>query len=217
MSDYGTLKSTIASEMSRSDLTTLIPLAIQEAIAHYSGHMFWFNQERATASTVASQEYYDLPLDFRKMHWLYVLSSDGSSSSEIEQVSMPTIEERYSSTLEGEPQMFSVWREEYRLWPIPDAVYTLKLFYAKELDELEDDADTNAWMIEGVNLIKYRAKYLLYMNKIRDENMATAMKVLEGEALKELRMTTQQFIQKPKLSMPRNMPVGSGGWDYRHG
>lgn len=216
--DYGSLVTEIENELTRgTSLTSLVQASIQEAIKHYEGRMFWFNQERATASTVASQEYYDLPSDFRKMHWLFVLASDGTYSTELAQETIPTIENTYLSTFTGEPYCFAVWREEYRLFPIPDAVYTLRLFYIKTFATLSATTDTNAWMVEGKNLVKYRAKYLLYMNKIRDQKMAEAMKILEQEALDDLNRTTAQIVQKPMLNIPSQMPTSSGSFDYRRG
>lgn len=215
--DYGGLQSEIQEEMTRgSVLNTLVKASIQEAIRHYSGRMFWFNQERATVPTVASQEYYDLPDDFQKMHWLFVLASDGTYSEELEQETIQTIENAWLSGFTGPPNAFAVWREEYRLHPTPDAVYTLRLFYVKKFTVLVNDADTNAWMVEGKSLIKYRAKYLLYMNKIRDQKMAEAMKILEQESLDDIQRTTAQIVQKPLLKMPSRMPVHSG-FDIRTG
>ena len=76
MSDLGTMENRIADELNRTDMTSYARTAIQTAIKHYEGNRFWFSENRATATTVSGQEFYDLPTDFREMDSLKVLISN---------------------------------------------------------------------------------------------------------------------------------------------
>lgn len=59
MADLATLKSRIASEIHRSDLTSAIAYAIGDAVKQYQSRRFAFNQTRGTFSTVVGTEFYD--------------------------------------------------------------------------------------------------------------------------------------------------------------
>src|SRR6185437_14409038 len=65
MASYLDLQTAIASDLTRSDLTSQIQSAVQDAIAQYETDRFWFNTTRSlTFNTVPGQSQYtgtDLP------------------------------------------------------------------------------------------------------------------------------------------------------------
>lgn len=186
MSDLGTMKTRIADELSRSDLTAQIALSITSAIDHYGKQRFFFNHERATASTVAAQENYALPDDFVKEEYFEV--TNGSHKERLKKVSYDEVRRRNSySTIQSVPQEYAIYDGQFWLSLIPNIVYTLTLAYIKKLTALSATDDTNAWMTDGENLIRSRAKWDLYTHVIKDREEAITMKYAETEALKELK------------------------------
>lgn len=178
MSDFGTMIDRIEDELIRSDLTTQVKKAVQSAIRHYSRERFYFNEGQWTASTVASQKMYAVPTglieadmmkitvngfeyELLKRDWNYLENVDTSP------------------TYTGQPTDWAYFADQFRLYPVPDAVYTLTLSGVKTLDALSADADTNAWMVEGEELIRARAKADVRVNVIQD---AAAIQELIGFA-----------------------------------
>src|SRR5690606_16496709 len=78
-----------------------------------------------------------------------------------------------NSASTGEPYAWSYYNQEIRLYPIPDGVYTIRLQLGNyRLTALASDSDTNAWLDEAYDLLKARAKYILYKNTIKDAALA---------------------------------------------
>lgn len=196
MSTFGTMTSRIADEMLRSDLTSQIQSAIQSAIRHYSGTRFWFNEATATTAdgfgpTASGTEYYSLPTDFQAVDTITATISDvyqlvPESFNEIDRI------QQSASYHTGQPWKYAIYRQMLRLYPIPDGTYTLRINYVKSLTALSADADTNAWMTDGEELIRCRAKRDVYIHVLEDQRMAEAMSKLESDALAQLRGRTAQ-------------------------
>lgn len=188
MVDFGTMRNRILTDLSRTssgDLTATAQDEINSAIAHYERRRFWFLEQRATASTVNTQEFYGLPPDFRDID---------SITINIDNWTYPLIERQYevledwfvkSATFTSHPTDFAIYDEQIRLYPIPNGVYVLTISYYKQLTALSGEADTNEWMVDGEELIRSRAEWVMNARKIKDFKQAQACKVLEDEALKE--------------------------------
>jgi hypothetical protein len=80
------------------------------------------------------------------------------------------INEWQSSTYQGQPADYTIYGGQLRIFPIPDAVYTLDLMGLARLgpNPLSADADTNGWMTDGAPIIRAQAEMLLYRDIIRD-------------------------------------------------
>lgn len=185
MSTYGTMQARIADEISRSDLSTQIQAAIQSAIAHYGKEPFYFNEQQATAPTVADQEYYDMPADIVEMQTLSIVVNSSKyvlNPRPFEWVEAISI----TSTTTGQPTDFTIFRQKFRLYPIPNAVYTLYIAYIRTLPTLAVSADTNAWMVTAEEMIRGRAKWDLHNNLTRNAIEAEKAKSLEMTAYRQL-------------------------------
>jgi hypothetical protein len=184
--DFGTLQNRIADELARADLTAQIQNAIQSAIRFHESERFWFNEAEATASTAAGQAAYAVPGDFLEADEL-TLTVSGNR--------FPMCPRGYdwyrgvslTNTSRGRPTDWSYYADQFWLYPVPDGIYTLTLSYLKRLSLLVAAGDTNAWMTGGEELIRARAKADLYANVIRDFDEAIAMRLMESDALANLR------------------------------
>src|SRR3990172_1684054 len=161
------MKTRIADEMVRDDLSSQISLAVSEAIKHWEGERFAFNEKRFRILTVAAQEYYDLvgPTLLSSSGGAVetgetVLEFDSIMCTTSGQQPYPLTErtqgwfDNEQGTSTGDPCDYGIFGDQLRLSPIPRGVATLDLFTLGRLKTLSADADTNAWMTDGEVLIR---------------------------------------------------------------
>lgn len=192
MTNYVTMQTRIADELVRDDISSQIQNAIQTAIKTWEGARFYFNEKRYLLSTVASQEYYN---------WTSMTNTMGSelgTGERLLEVDNARIEynsqwydliPRTMSWIEGmqvpaatytsEPYDYTIYGDQIRLSPIPDAVYTTTWYGLARLPTLSADSDTNAWMTEAEALIRNQAKLHLCLDVLADpEGAAEAEKAV---------------------------------------
>ena len=192
---YGALKTRIANEIADSTLSAEIILAIQSAIKFYERKEFWFNSKTGTFSTVAAQEYYaaaansDIPTLVKIGSPIKVTSS--GYKYDINIVPFAEIDAAQDGTLTWRPEAAAYFNEQIRLYPIPDAVYTVTMAYQYRLTTLSADADENAWTDDAEELIRQRAKMILAADVLRDADMYNAAKEFERDAYEALREETR--------------------------
>jgi hypothetical protein len=199
MSTLGTMKTRIADEIVRDDLSSQIANAITTAIAVWSPTRFHFNEKRYSLSTVASTEYYALSS---------LTNTDGSALDtdetlvEIDSVTLTYNNQPYplwdmtqqavdreqspSSLYTGQPSAYAIFADQIRLHPIPDAAYSCTLSGLARLGTLSSDAATNAWMTTGEALIRNQAKLIIYRDIVRDMDGVALAKDALREALEPL-------------------------------
>lgn len=194
--DYGSIQARIADEVKRSDLTSQIALEIQSAIQFYEKEQFWFSQSRSTLtfSTVASQEFYT---SSDNANIPYILELDAVTVTitgtrtpmefDLSYIDMEAISSMTTST--GQPSNVAYYAQQLRFYPIPDAIYPVRVSGTFKLSTLSLSADTNAWMVEGEELIRSRAKSAIYSRYIRNMEYASQARLEEKDALQMLRET----------------------------
>ena len=84
---------------------------------------------------------------------------------------------------EGQPTSYDYYGKQIRLYPIPDASYSAVVSGVYALAELSATTDTNAWMTDGEQLIRARAKWELLTHVIKDKEGADMMAEAEAKAL----------------------------------
>ena len=187
MSTFGTVRNRILSDLNRTsanDLTSSVETEINTAIAFYERRRFWFLEARATADTVAGQEYYALPEDFRDDDSLVIQAI--SNTYPLIKRTYEEIEQWFvQSSTTGQPTDYAIYDEQIRLYPIPNAQYTMTLSYYKQLSALSGEDNTNDWMVEAEGLIRARVEWVMFARKIRDYDAAQACKALEAEELEQ--------------------------------
>lgn len=178
----------IADEISRDDLASQTRLCIKSAIQHYQRKRFYFTEDYSTTfNTVASQEYYTSsdnaaipnfaevdslvitalgtrwPLDKRSKEWFDNISS--------------------TTTATGIPADWMYYAMQFRLYPIPDGVYSIRASGLKRLDEITQTASSNVFTSEGEALIRAAAKRILYTDYLKNDEDAMRAGVNEKIAL----------------------------------
>lgn len=197
MSTYGAMQDRIADELVRPDLSDQIRLSIKTAIAFYESKRFYFNEGRATLMTEAQREYYGLPLNFQKAEALSIERTSGHWNP-LTLRTWAWVEEqpRYNGNYNC-PTDYAVFAGQLRLFRIPDAAYRIQLGYAKSLPDVESASDTNAWFIDGEEIVRLHAKADLLMNVIRGQEAiaeASALKQFEKESADRLLVETSSRL-----------------------
>lgn len=199
MATLATLKSKIADDIARSDLSTQIGEEITAAIEEYEGERFWFNETRAyTFSTAVGTSDYTLaesaPIkDFIKVDWVKV--TIGTRVVELDRDDPDCIDDLVANfTGYGQPHSFAYYGDKFRLFPIPIAIYTVRVAGHYKLSALANDAASNAWTTEAYELIRAAAKVRLYALVIKNAEQAAICDQAKDRALAVLRAKTNDRI-----------------------
>ena len=99
----------------------------------------------ATFSTAATTKSYSLPSDFRFMRRLERYNaSDPNDIVKIDEIRFPRTEmgNEWPFGANGEPRRYVLRGNQIDLYPIPDAVYTLRIYYDQRQETFSDDSDT---------------------------------------------------------------------------
>jgi hypothetical protein len=203
---YVDMQTRIADDLVDTAVTTAqIKNAILTAVSDYDSARFFFNQKTATFSTVAAQEYYttaalsDIP---------NIVSIDSALitysgyKSQLVAVDYSTMDAEQDGTITSAPYWYAYYGQQIRLFPIPDAVYTVTLSYLYKFTTLSADSDTNAWMTDGEEMIRQAAKRRLALDTLRDPELAAICKSLEEDAYDGLLMETRLKLPNKKLAVP---------------
>lgn len=198
MSTFLTMQTRIANEIVRSNMNARIQEAIQSAISFYENDRFYFNEFRPTNpttpqfSTVSGQAYYTSS-DWSDIPYLLEIDSAVVNIASGQRYDLTVTTQEAIDALavgttsdEGQPVSYAYYARALRIYPTPDGVYGMYFSGVKKLAALSADADTNAWMVEGEELIRCRAKWSLYTHNIGNLERAGAMKAAEMDALRAL-------------------------------
>lgn len=207
MTTLTVMKDRIKREFRNRAIDTQIAEAISTAIAQYDGERFWWNEGRQTTfPTVQGQEFYTETnmgiTRLWKIDYLNLYVGDNPFTLYVE--NDPERLERLSmnNTQTGQPRYYSFYGGQLRLYPGPDAVYTVRLGgVLSQAAPASDDETGNVWMTHAEYLIRMRAKYEILTNVILDdpEQAQTCAAAVEME-LDRLKKRTAQRVQ-------------SGGWN----
>lgn len=200
MTTYGALKTRIADELARSDLTSQIVLAIDGAIKFYQPERFWFNDATASFSTVAGTDTY-AQLNIVEQIDSLTVTVNGAREPLL-RVTFQEMEALYGSGTRGIPTHYCVYDELVRLSPVPDAVYTMRIATVTNYVDWSpytvplSDAATSPWTDEAEELIRLHAKVDLLENVIRDVAAfaeADRLRMREQTVLRQLRKKTDNL------------------------
>lgn len=180
----GDMKARIAQELARSDLTTQIANAINDAILIYQKDRFRFNESipdaPRTFNTVAGQPYYtisaqtDIPTVLKLD---YVLMNVGNTVFQLKRED-PVVVKLYNqlNTMRGQPGWYGYEGNEIIVSAIPDQAYLITLGgYFVVAAPADDNEANNPWMIDAERLIRARAKYEIAVHVTRNPTLAEAM------------------------------------------
>jgi hypothetical protein len=188
--DLATMKSRVASELSRADLTTQIASAISDAIAIYQKERFRFSDAIPSApptfNTILNQWIYTTS-DNANISTLfdfdYVIAQVGVTLSTLIRDTPSNIRiANQLGALHGQPMSYSYEGNELLISPVPDASYPITLGIFQRVAAPASDGEAgNPWMIDAERLIRCRAKFEIATHITRNPTMAAAMSPDPGQ------------------------------------
>lgn len=128
---------------------------------------------RQLTITVNNTKY---PLRVRS--WEYINVED---SNTLNPVSGPPVE--YAVNLQSSGMTI-------RLFPTPDGAYQLQYDYIQIVPAPVEDTDSNFWTVEGREMVRAFAKYLVRMTVLNDPQTAQSDKELADEYFRKLKQET---------------------------
>ena len=195
---YSELQTAIANCLARDDLTSRIPEYIELAEARLSRELDTRSQEkRATASTVASDEFISLPTDLRKIR-LVKLNTDPIDV--LEYASPQDYYETYSSSGGGRPKIYTVIGTEIALRPIPDSVMTVEIIYSEDISSLSDSNATNTILSRHPDAYLYGSLHAAYLYLL-DEARSNQYDALFTRIMGEIKQDNEKAFYGGPLAM----------------
>lgn len=211
MSTLGIMKTRIADELTRDDLSSQIALAITSAIQQYEGERFTFNEKRYLLPTVAGTEYYA---------FTSLTQTDGSALGtgetllEIDSMALSLNNDLYrlsersqqwmdahgAGSTRGQPYDYAVFSDRVRLYPIPGAVYSIIISGLARLPTLSADGDTSGWMTDGEALIRSEAKAILYRDVLHDKEGLEYAALAAGNAMASLKRKASAKVATGRIA-----------------
>lgn len=206
MSTLAILKSRLANDLGRDNMSTEIGDAIEDAIEFYRTRRFFFNETRSlTFTTAEDQAVYgvddsnSIPLFF-DLDAVFLI--DGLQNYELKKDDPQRLEFLSdSSASTGRPYRYAWFDSSFRLYPIPDGSYTVRPVGAVEKASPASETETdNVWMTHAFELIRCRAKAYLFAHVIRNIDMAGVAQAAEQQALGALRGATNRRTTSGRIT-----------------
>jgi hypothetical protein len=181
MTILSVLQARIADDLARPDLTNQIANAINDAIAHYASTRFFFTETRtASFDTVAGQSYYssaddaDIP-DMYEVDAAQITVS--GNVYDLDRDDAVALEEMIGSSgaAQGDPLSWAWADQGMLLYPIPNAIRSIRMIGGIKRAAPTDDTVGNVWMTEAFELIRCHAKLLLAVHVTNDSGLAERM------------------------------------------
>ena len=141
LTNYTTLKTSIANWLNRSDLSSEIAddfIVLTEA--DFNSKLRVRKMIAQTSFTIDS-ETESLPTDFLQVRDIYILS--GNTKYPLRYMTPPQMDQVKGTSVTGIPQAYTILGDTFRFMPKPDASYTGYINYYKKFDTLSDTNTTN--------------------------------------------------------------------------
>ena len=212
MATYAEIKTRIITELVREDLeddlADQLTTHIARACEYYANQRFWFNDIVTTASTVASTATVAIPATVRRIDRVTIPANYTelieSTLTDLDDVDHPAT---------ARPERYSYYNDSIRLYPVPDAVYSLRIYGLAQIDAPEEDSDTNVWTDEAQDLIVAHTKMTLSRDQFRDPDGTQLFMGAVQDALTRLRRETAQR-QRTQLRAKADAPWSRSRFDW---
>jgi hypothetical protein len=200
----GDLKTRIADELARADLSSQIALAISQAIEEACSHFFWFMQTRGVlVSLVAGTPAY-APTAFNALVEIErVALLSGLQHRTLDVMTDEEMDRSYDgSAPTGQPYAYAVYNDEIRFYPTPDNSYSVYVDGLTHGTALASDTDSNIWTdtTKGERYIRALAKRQIYADVIRDTDKALVQDNLAQRYREELFQQTHSRTASSEMA-----------------
>lgn len=185
MTTRGSLEAKVADMLARTDLTTQIASELTSAIRHYESEQFWFNEHRLSLSCSSTVVEYTLSASIVQI--LTVQITRSSSSYVIDEISEAERISYDTGNVTGDPSWYAFFRGAFIPYPRPSSAYVATISCIRKPATLSVTTDSNVFTINARELIESRTAANIALRYTRSTEDAQVFKLLEQEALAELR------------------------------
>lgn len=200
MATFADLIARIADDLARSNLSTQIGNEILAAIEDEQVTRFYFNETRSyTFNTVASQS--DYPIvptaaidDFITVDKVQV--TIGARVIDLRRDDWDDIDYWLANSAPtGQPFSYAYYAQTFRLYPIPNAIFPMRIEGHFTAPVLVNPTDANIWTTEAFQLTRAVAKASLYANVIKDSDQAQLADAVAQRVRDRLIVETSKRVQ----------------------
>lgn len=174
---------------SDAELNTLINLSNQRVNSIISAlHEDYFTAS-STFSTISGTKSYNLPTDFRFMRRLeHYSSTDASDIVKLEEIKFPRIESYavWPFSASGKPVRYVIRGKQMDLYPVADAVYTMRIYYDVRQDDLSTDTGTTGTPLSPVDFHDMIAVDAAIKALMKNHEPAEELRIMWAERKQEL-------------------------------
>lgn len=184
------VQNNIENYLLRTDINTMVQLAINRAIQKYSKQRLWFTETSGVFNTIQGQWFYDaalgIPDNIRQIDYLRITVNN--VFYEVYQRDIQYIIDANVNGNQGQPIDYAWYDEKIYFYPVPQQAYPITVFFQIVFDELVFPTDFNSWtnIPEACEVIECEALRWLYDKVILDAEKAAEYKVAARDALRVL-------------------------------
>ncbi len=191
MSTMKDLRDQLLSDSLRTDLTAVCETAIKAAVRYYEDERWWFNERRATFGTTPDQARLPLPDDFLECDSLIITINNNSYPLKTE--SKAVMDELFvANDVSSQPERYMIYDSQIKLYPTPDATYSVTMSYQYVLPELTR-SDSTVWTNEMFGLIRFHALEDIYSNTLHNAERAARAERSEMKEYRRLKKRNARF------------------------
>lgn len=158
--DWGTLKTDIANYLIRSDIDTVVPNLINQALHKVERLYNWKHMESKTSGTLSSSsDSIAVPTKYKVVKSFFVTADNKQRELEKIDYSGMIIRYPYGSTAKNIPKCFSILQNDgfFYLRPYPDGAYSYELITYNYSNDLSDANTSNWFMTNAWEVLLYGA------------------------------------------------------------
>jgi len=197
--NLGDLESRIYREIHKT-LSTDVRNAVLEAVEFYKTERFWFNEAHESFNITASAVY-SMSLVIPKCINIDTMRVyQGGNPFVLQQQSWNYLDELDTGNVTADtPTDYAIHHEMLRLYPTPTATTSIQVTYHKGVTLSSSNSASTVWTNEGADLIRHRAKAILYSAVLLDPAQAQVEQSLENMTLNRLFARTAKKVSSGKL------------------
>lgn len=155
ITDYSSLKSTIASYLARSDLDSIIPTLVQLGELRLQRDLRIRQMLVVAQATITGGDAkVGLPTDFLSMRSMHLATNPVQN---LTYLSPNTFYRDTPVMSSGRPKFYTVLAAEFQFSPIPDGDYTAEMLYYAKPVALSDANASNVWIAYAPDALLYAA------------------------------------------------------------
>lgn len=151
---YSELKTAIADELHRSDLTSYIPNFVRMCESKISNDVRWHDMITRTSFTI-STEYTTISSNLTNFLEMIRLQISTDPVVILDYVTPASMAIDYPSAYTGKPRVYTIIGDEIQAKPAADSSYTSEAVYYSRYAYLSADADTNNLLVDHPEIYLY--------------------------------------------------------------